>query len=53
MYQNIFLISKKQQEQQQKKTRIQKAKETKEEKRIFVENLTGDDNNVCEINVFF
>ena len=32
-----------------KKTRRQKAKETKEEKRICLENLTGYDDIVCEV----
>ena len=36
----MFLIKKK---KQSKKTRRQKAKETKEEKRVSVENLTGYD----------
>ena len=40
---NMFLISKKTKKQEDKK-----AKETKEEKRISLENLTGYDNIVCE-----
>ena len=42
----IFLILK-----SHKKARRQKAKETKEEKRICVENLTGNDDIVCEFAV--
>ena len=41
MYKNIFLISKKKQEGK-------KIKETKQEKRISKENLTGYDDIVCE-----
>ena len=41
---NMFLISKKKTKKQEDK----KAKETKEEKRISLENLTGYDHIVCE-----
>ena len=42
---SIYIFSSK---QKAKNTRRQKTKETKEEKRISVENLTGFDNIVCE-----
>ena len=42
----IFLISYK--KKQTTATRKKKPKETKEEKRISVQNLTGYDNIVCE-----
>ena len=41
----IFLILK-------KITKRQKAKETKEKKRIYVENLTGYDDIVCEFALY-
>ena len=44
----IFLISEK-----RKKTRTQKAKETKEEKRISVENLTKYHDIICKFAVYF
>ena len=43
----MFLISKIQ-KQTNKQKRMQKAKETTEEKRFSVENLTGYDDIVCE-----
>ena len=46
MYQKIYFQF--QNKTQKKETRRQKAKETKEEKSVSVENVTGYDGNVCE-----
>ena len=44
----IFDFKKKKKKKKANKKKRQKVKETKEEKRISVEKLTGDDDIVCE-----
>ena len=52
MYQNIFIFNfLKKKKKKPKKTRRQNGEETKEEKRIYVENLTEFDDIVCEFTL--
>ena len=52
MYQNIFIFTfLKQKTKKPLKTRRQNGEETKEEKRIYVENLTEYDDIVCEFTL--
>ena len=50
VYHNIYFVIKKTTKQNKTKqdTKTKKAKKTKKEKRIYVENLTGYDDIVCE-----